>query len=490
MLATDGTAPLEQVVQSIVELVPRTWRYPEGASARIVINGAEFHTADFPDGDCTLQSPIVVAGSRVGTLELRYARRHTAGDEPAFIDEEQHLIATIAERLGKIIQRKRAEDAAKQLQGADERFRLLSEASPIGIFQTDLQGKSTYINKRWSEITGVPPEDGLGDRWIRSVHPDDREMMRELWSRAVGTERGILQDFRMQTPGGKLRWAHVRTRPVRSEDGTLVGYAGTLEDITEQKLVEAQLRDARVAAEAANHAKSAFLANMTHEIRTPLNVIIGMTDMTLDGELAAEQRDYLGRVRAAAIGLLTIVNDVLDEAKIEAGKMTIEVLEMDLGRTLDEALALFTPTAQAKGLALISVVPPALPLLKGDPIRIRQIVVNLVGNAIKFTDTGSITVDVRLVKRTPAHAVVRVSVTDTGVGIPPEHQAAIFDSFVQGDDSTARVHGGTGLGLAICRQLVTLMGGRMSLESVLGKGSTFWFEITLALASAPAADAA
>jgi len=219
-----------------------------------------------------------------------------------------------------------------------------------------------------------------------------------------------------------------------------------------------------------------------------MNVIIGMTDMVLDTELTPGQRHDLDRLRAAAIGLLAIINDILDASKIEAGKMTIEVVDMSLRAAIREAAALFAPAASAKALALTASVADDVPdAVKGDPVRFRQTLVNLVGNAVKFTDDGTIAVEATLVRRTATHAVVRVSVRDTGVGIPPERQASIFDSFAQGGESTTRLYGGTGLGLAICRQLVTLMAGRMGVESAPGAGSTFWFELTLECRSAAVA---
>jgi signal transduction histidine kinase len=219
-----------------------------------------------------------------------------------------------------------------------------------------------------------------------------------------------------------------------------------------------------------------------------MNVILGMTDMVLDSDLSAEQRENLGRVRAAAIGLLAIINDILDVSKIEAGKMTIELVDMDPRLTIEEAVRLLAPAASAKRLSLTCALDDLPARVKSDPVRLRQMLVNLVGNAVKFTDTGGIAVEARVLRRTDSHVVVRVSVRDTGIGIPPDRQAGIFESFGQGDESTSRVYGGTGLGLTICRQLVTLMAGRMGLESEPGRGSTFWFELTMEYA--PAASSA
>ncbi len=389
----------------------------------------------------------------------------------------------IAHQLERYRRERDAAEAA--VRRNEERFRSLIEHGSDVITILDAEGVIRYESPSVERLLDRRGESLLGEKASRYVHPDDLQAVAAAFGRALD---GYAASVECRIPRRDGSWCDVEAVFTNLLDHPAVGgIVVNWRDIGERKRAEEEraryvheLARARDQALASTRAKSMFLANMSHEVRTPMNVIIGMTDMVLDTELASEQRANLERVRAAAIGLLAIINDILDASKIEAGKMTVEAVDMDLRRTIEEAAGLLVPAATAKGLALTCMIAPDVPAqLMGDPVRVRQTLVNLVGNAVKFTDAGAITVEARVLRRASSHVVVRVSVTDTGIGVPPERQAGLFESFAQGDDSTTRVYGGTGLGLAICRQLVTLMGGHMGVESQPGRGSTFWFELTM-----------
>jgi protein-histidine pros-kinase len=331
---------------------------------------------------------------------------------------------------------------------------------------------------------GLDEFPGQVEAWEARVHPDDLALLQErVGAHLAGRAPFIEVDYRLKTKAGDWKWLQLRGQAVtRNEQGQPARLMGVHRDIAALKRWEAELLQAKEGADAANRAKSAFLANMSHEIRTPMNAIIGMTELALDTRLDAEQKEYLSTVQSSAHALLDIVNDILDFSKIEAGKMSIEHVELSLRGTLDETVKSLAFRAQEKGLELIYGVRPDVPdRVYGDPGRLRQILTNLIANAIKFTEKGEVEVGCAVDRPSGGAIHLRFSVRDTGIGIAPDQHREIFEAFAQADTSTTRRFGGTGLGLAICTRLVGLMDGKIWVESQPGAGSTFNFTSRLGL---------
>ncbi len=378
----------------------------------------------------------------------------------------------------------------EDLRFSEAKWRGLVEALPQFVWTATTAGICDYMSNQWSEFTGTPNAELMGLGWLKDIHPDDHDNARACWEEASRTEQPYEMDYRIRAKDGTYHWYVSRGRPIRDgEDHHITHWLGTSTDINDQKrskeLLERAvaertlaLAEARDKAECAAQAKSAFLAAMSHEIRTPMNGVIGMTSLMLDTTLTSEQLCYLDTIRSSGQALLTIINDVLDFSKIEAGKMELENIEFDLETVLEESMELVGANAAMKGLSLVLETSEQVPFtVVGDPGRLRQVVLNLLSNGVKFTEHGSVTMSVSREALQGQVMTLRIAVRDTGIGMTAEQQGALFQAFTQADPSTTRRFGGTGLGLSIAKRLVEMMGGSIGVSSELGRGTTFWFNI-------------
>ncbi len=434
---------------------------------------------------------IATLGGRDTTWFAEYRFRRSDGSYADIInraqlirDEHGRALRAIG-AMTDISERKQAEtereEAGAALRDNEQRLQLAVDASGTGLWDRDLYTGKTRFSAAWRHLFGYGDNDlpDTPETWAGIVHPDDlARLANDVQSYLSDAASSYESEFRIRHRDGSYRWVLSRAQLLRDASGQPYRMLGSHIDITERKRSESELHQAKEAAEAANQAKSQFLANMSHEIRTPLNGIIGMTELALQTELTPEQREYLQMVAASGDALMTVINDVLDFSKIEAGKLALDPVAFDLRDAIGDTMRAVAVRAHLKGLELAYEVRPDVPAaIVADPNRLRQILTNLIGNAIKFTEHGEVVVSVSPEGLTADEVRLHFSVRDSGIGIAAEQQPAIFRAFEQADGSTSRKYGGTGLGLTISRRLVEMMGGKLWVESTIGRGSTFHFTL-------------
>ena len=388
-------------------------------------------------------------------------------------------------------------EAEKRLLESEASLAAAQRVAHLGSWQRDLIDLDDWAHNplRWSDemfrLLGynVGEVEASRANLDRVIHPEDRDRTRELMSAAIRERKPYSTDYRVLLPNGTERNLYSQADIVYDEKTNRPSkMVGIVQDVTDRRRSEQELIAAKEAAEAGSRAKSEFLANMSHEIRTPLNGVMGMTDLALETDLTPEQREYLETVKLSADSLLTVINDILDFSKIEAGKVDLELDDFNLRESLEATLKTLALRADEKGLELLCEMAPSVPdVVRGDSNRLRQVVINLIGNAIKFTDQGEVALNIHVEAEEGDDRIIHFTVSDTGIGIPPEKQKLIFQPFAQADTSTTRKYGGTGLGLTISKRLVGLMDGNMWVESEVGRGTQFHFTARLKTSEKPIA---
>jgi PAS domain S-box-containing protein len=413
--------------------------------------------------------PLATAEATIGVLVCQHYTDHHA-----YSNRNVEFLSSIGGQIALAIERKQVEE---KLRESEEKYRTILDTLDDGYFEVDLKGDYIFLNDAFCRITGRAENELIGKSYKEFFELPTRQLLKEAYNNVYKTGEPLKAfQYELTKKDGSKRFVEESISLKRNVLGVPVAFMGIRRDCTDRKLAERELEEARNLALESARLKSEFLANMSHEIRTPMNGVIGMAGLLLDTELNEDQRDFAETIRSSGDSLLTIINDILDFSKIEAGKLQFEILDFDMAATVESTVELLAERARHKKLDLAALVHHDVPtLLRGDPGRLRQVLTNLIGNAIKFTEQGEVIVSAEKERETEETAIIRFSVTDTGIGIRKAAQRNLFQAFTQADGSTTRKYGGTGLGLAISRQLVELMGGEIGVTSEEGAGSTFWF---------------
>jgi two-component system, sensor histidine kinase and response regulator len=420
--------------------------------------------------------PLVQNGRTIAVLLLHSAEKQAFDEE--ILQLLMRMGRNVVFALDNFKREADREAAQEQFRATDARLKRATRGANDGLWELDVMSREMWVSPRFAEMFGFDEREFLGTRqkFFDVLHEEDAAALRAAIERCIRDDVLVDVEARGRVSSGEWRWYRIRGALERNADGAPLTVSGSQRDITERQRYQLALIEATETAAAANKAKGEFLANMSHEIRTPMNGVIGMIELLLETPLNPMQLDYAETVRDSAAALLTVINDILDFSKVEAGKLELELLDIDLRDTVEDVARLLAIQAHAKGLEVIALIDPSLPdLIRGDAGRLRQILLNLGGNAVKFTQKGEVAIECKVLERNEQGVTIRCEVRDTGMGIPASRINALFNAFSQVDASTTRRFGGTGLGLSIVKRLAQLMGGEVGVSSQEGAGSTFWF---------------
>ena len=483
----DARVPIESLTLEGHGLIGSAFRLQQPCISNDYLNDertSHWHSRAAPLGIASGAAlPFIQRGRTMGVLLLFSAEKHAFDDE--IVKLLLHLSHNVAFALDNFKREAEREAAEEQLRTTQARLTRAIRGANDGLWELDVATREMWVSPHFADLFGYQQSEFLGasQMFFDVIHAEDQPKLRDAIERCIREDILMDVEVRGKIHAGEWRWYRIRAALERNAAGQPMTVSGSERDITQRQRYQLALIEATETAAAANRAKSEFLANMSHEIRTPMNGVIGMIELLLETPLNPMQLDYAQTVRDSAAGLLTVINDILDFSKVEAGKLELECLDIDVRDTIEDVARLLAIQAHPKGLEIIALLDPSLPdLVRGDAGRLRQVLLNLGGNAVKFTQQGEVAIECKVVEKDAQGVIVRCEVRDTGMGIPASRLDALFKPFTQVDSSTTRRFGGTGLGLSIVKRLVDLMGGEVGVSSEEGAGSTFWFTARLGVA--------